>query len=53
VGMAEEGWKPLDYCAGLVVAMEARSAIAMTHLMKREEGVVDASSGVQFVFEKY
>mmetsp|Transcript_37724 Transcript_37724/g.79534 ORF Transcript_37724/g.79534 Transcript_37724/m.79534 type:complete len:370 (-) Transcript_37724:310-1419(-) len=42
-GMAEEGWKPWDYCAGLVVAMEA--GCAMTHLMKRDEGDVDASSG--------
>jgi fructose-1,6-bisphosphatase/inositol monophosphatase family enzyme len=34
-GMAEEGWKPWDYCAGLVVAMEA--GCNMSHLMIRDE----------------
>ncbi len=27
-GMAEEGWKPWDYCAGLVVAVEAGCTIS-------------------------
>lgn len=38
-GMAEEGWKPWDYCAGLVVAVE--SGCTMTHLKKDGENDVD------------
>eukprot|EP00804_Cyclotella_cryptica_P016009 CCRYP_004167-RA/>CCRYP_004167-RA protein AED:0.09 eAED:0.09 QI:103/1/1/1/0.75/0.6/5/573/348 len=34
-GMAEEGWKPWDYCAGLVVAVEAGCEIS--HIKKRNE----------------
>jgi len=34
-GVAEEGWKPWDYCAGLVVAMEA--GCTMGQLLKGEE----------------
>ncbi|KAL7543299.1 hypothetical protein ACHAWF_010519 [Thalassiosira exigua] len=34
-GMAEEGWKPWDYCAALVVAMEA--GCKMTHLKKVDD----------------
>lgn len=32
-GLADEGWRPWDYCAGLVVANEARCT--MTHLLPR------------------
>ena len=34
-GLASEGWKPWDYCAGLVVATEA--GCCMTHLKMEEE----------------
>ena len=33
-GVAEEGWKPWDYCAGLVIAKEAGCII--THLKKAD-----------------
>lgn len=42
-GMAEEGWKPWDYCAGLVVAMEA--GCTMTHLKKQDEADEDGETG--------
>ena len=42
-GMAEEGWKPWDYCAGLVVAMEA--GCTMTHLKKRNDVGGDNNKG--------
>jgi fructose-1,6-bisphosphatase/inositol monophosphatase family enzyme len=38
-GMAEEGWKPWDYCAGLVVAVEAGCDIS--HLKKRSDNDLD------------
>lgn len=40
-GMSEEGWKPWDYCAGLVVALEAGCEIS--HLEKRDENDLDAT----------
>ena len=40
-GMAEEGWKPWDYCAGLVVAVEAGCEIS--HLDERSDDDVDGS----------
>ena len=43
-GVADEGWKPWDYCAGLVVANEA--GCTMTHLIPRSgEDLVDGGSG--------
>ncbi|KAL7532568.1 hypothetical protein ACHAXR_004711 [Thalassiosira sp. AJA248-18] len=42
-GMAEEGWKPWDYCAGLVVAMEA--GCTMTHLKKHGEDDLTGEGG--------
>ena len=43
-GLAEEGWKPWDYCAGLVVATEA--GCTMTHLLPRSGGdFVDEGTG--------
>mmetsp|Transcript_17504 Transcript_17504/g.36567 ORF Transcript_17504/g.36567 Transcript_17504/m.36567 type:complete len:375 (+) Transcript_17504:53-1177(+) len=39
-GMAEEGWKPWDYCAGLVVAVEA--GCTMSHLKLDGENDFDA-----------
>lgn len=48
-GMSDEGWKPWDYCAGLVVAVEA--GCTMTHLKKHAEDVDDSGnekSGYEF-----
>jgi myo-inositol-1(or 4)-monophosphatase len=42
-GVADEGWRLWDYCAGLVVAIEA--GCAATHLVPRCEGDVDAGTG--------
>ena len=38
-GVADEGWKPWDYCAGLMVAMEA--GCTMSHLSGRDEQDLD------------
>lgn len=43
-GMASEGWKPWDYCAGLVVAVEA--GCCMTHL-KMEKEDMDENGNVK------
>lgn len=48
-GMAEEGWKPWDYCAGLVVAMEA--GCTMTHLKKRDKNDEDDSGNTRSGYE--
>lgn len=44
-GIAEEGWKPWDYCAGLVVAMEA--GCTMSHLKLEEETDVDNAGDIR------
>jgi myo-inositol-1(or 4)-monophosphatase len=44
-GMAEEGWKPWDYCAGLVVAMEAGCEIS--HLEKRCDDDLDDKQAIK------
>lgn len=48
-GMAEEGWKPWDYCAGAVVALEAGCEIS--HLEKRGEDDVDNMSALKKNYE--
>lgn len=48
-GMAEEGWKPWDYCAGLVVAMEA--GCTMTHLKTHEKADEDDSGNTRSGYE--
>lgn len=48
-GMAEEGWKPWDYCAGLVVAMEA--GCEMSHLEKRSERDLDFNNALKKNYE--
>ncbi len=47
-GLASEGWKPWDYCAGLVVAIEA--GCCMTHL-KMEEEDMDENGNVKCGYE--
>ena len=42
-GVADEGWRPWDYCAGIVVANEAGRTV--THLVPRCEGDVDPGTG--------
>ncbi|KAL9183076.1 hypothetical protein ACHAXT_004863 [Thalassiosira profunda] len=44
-GMADEGWKAWDYCAGLVVAMEA--GCTMTHLQKSGAEDEDATGNLR------
>ncbi len=42
-GLADEGWRPWDYCAGLVIANE--SGCTMTHLVPRCAEDVDPITG--------
>jgi fructose-1,6-bisphosphatase/inositol monophosphatase family enzyme len=44
-GLASEGWKPWDYCAGLVVATEA--GCCMSHLKMENEVDMDEDGNVK------
>ena len=40
-GLSDKGWKPWDYCAGLVIALEAGCEI--THLKPRSDDNMDTN----------
>lgn len=45
-GLSDEGWKPWDYCAGLVIALEA--GCEMTHLdAKCDDDVIDGGPSLR------
>lgn len=50
-GMAEEGWKPWDYCAGLVVAVEA--GCTMTHVKENEDDMKNGTRRFGYNFNLY
>jgi myo-inositol-1(or 4)-monophosphatase len=51
-GLSDEGWKPWDYCAGLVIALEA--GCEMTHLeAKCNDDVIDGSLRRGYDFNLY